>query len=139
MGFTRVVDDVRDDQIRAQEAVVRQQHLAFERLHANAGGIGQDHAAVDFGAQLVMIVEIEKVDLAVGVIADLGHGLLGIGEELVFAVEDRDGLHAVERGLYADGGSRAACAEDGHLFADDIDTSLRQRAHIAGAVGNVAG
>ena len=86
-----------------------------------------------------MIVQIEQVDLAVGVVTDFGDGLFCIGEELIFAVKDGDRFDAIERGLNAERGCRAACAQNGHFFADDINALFFERAHIAGAIGNVAG
>lgn len=62
-----------------------------------------------------MIVQIEQVDLAVGVITDFGDGLFGIGEEFIFAVKDGDRFDAIERGLNAERGCRAASAQNGHF------------------------
>ena len=86
-----------------------------------------------------MIVQIEQVDLAAGVVTDFGDGLFCIGEEFIFAVEDGDRFDAVQRGLYAEGGCRAAGAQHGHLFADDVDAFFFERAHISSAIGDVAG
>ncbi|STW09365.1 Uncharacterised protein [Klebsiella grimontii] len=53
-----------------------------------------------------MVVQIEQVDLAAGVVTDFGDGLFCIGEEFIFAVEDGDRFDAVQRGLNAEGGCR---------------------------------
>ena len=86
-----------------------------------------------------MIVQIEQVDLAVGVITDFGNGLFCVGEEFIFAVEDGDRFDAIKRGLNAERGCRTASAQNGHLFADDINAFFFERAHISGAIGDMAG
>ena len=86
-----------------------------------------------------MIVEIEQMDLAVGVVADLGHGFFCVSEEFIATVKDGDRLHAIQCCLDAERRCRAAGAEYGHLLADDIDTGFAKGAHVAGAIGDMSG
>ena len=137
VGFARVINHVRDDEIWSQEAVVRQQHLAFKRFHTHTGSVGEDHTAIDFLTQFVVIGQIVQMNFTVSVIADLGDSLLRIGEKFVFLVENRDRFYAIQCRLNAECRCRTTRTQDRHFLADDINTFFSQCAHITGTVGDM--
>ena len=79
-------------------------------------------------------------DLAAGNgLAQLLHGVLAVGVELVLAVEDGDLAGAVQSGLDADGGGGAAGTQHHQLLALDLHAVFVEVADKADAVGVVAG
>ena len=72
-------------------------------------------------------------------LGQLLHSVPSVGEKLVVTVEDGDLRRAVQSGLHADGGNRAACAQHHQTLAPDLHAVFVEIADKADAVGVVTG
>ena len=133
------VRNVYYDELRSEEALVRNYAHVLERLHSRACSVYEEIAVRHLPAESLCIGKIEHLCLAVCVLIDLLYCFFSDFIEFVLDVEDGYLGYSVKSCLDLDGCGSAAGSYDGHLLAYRIDIIVLDRCHETDTVRDISG